>query len=133
MPHKPRTRFQRMHLALELAGVIERNATNDSLKELASAVQLVLAAPGEMLSEHRLGRIEQLIHENSGNCCFRQRGYITGTLMMASGSSRAVKRARSSTPGQQRCMQPCTMRSSVYSGQRNSRRRKQYLEIGITR
>jgi hypothetical protein len=64
-----------MQLALELAGVIERNATNDSLKELASAVQLVLAAPAEMLSEHRLGRIEQLIHENSGNCCFRQRGY----------------------------------------------------------
>lgn len=75
MPHKPRTRYQRMQLALELAGVIERNATNDSLKELASAVQLVLAAPAEMLSEHRLGRIEQLIHENSGNCCFRQRGY----------------------------------------------------------
>lgn len=74
MSQKPRTRFQRMHLAMELAAVIERNTSDAVLKEVASSIQLVLAAPTEMLSDSRLGWMVQLIHENSGNCCFKQRG-----------------------------------------------------------
>ena len=75
MSQKPRTRFQRMQLAIELAAVIERNASDVVLKEIASAIRLVLAGPAQMLSGPRLARVEQLIHENSGNCCFKQRGY----------------------------------------------------------
>ncbi len=75
MRHKPRTRYQRMQLASELAGIIQRNTSNESVQELASAIRFVLAAPSEIRSGARLACIEQLIHENSGNCCFKQRGY----------------------------------------------------------
>jgi hypothetical protein len=64
-----------MQLALALAEVIEQQATNDRLKEMAAAIQLVLGAPAELLSRERLGRIQVILHENSGNCCFKQRGY----------------------------------------------------------
>jgi len=75
MAHKPRSRYQRMQMALALAQAIERQATNQGLKELAASIQLVLGGPAELLSRDRLGRIETLLHENSGNCCFKQRGY----------------------------------------------------------
>ena len=64
-----------MQLALALAQVIERQATNEALKEMAAAIQIVLGAQAELLSQERLGRIETILHENSGNCCFKQRGY----------------------------------------------------------
>ena len=73
--HKPRSRYQRMQLAMALARVIEGQATNAVLKEVAAAIQLVLGAPAERLSRERLGHIEAMLHENSGNCCFKQRGY----------------------------------------------------------
>ena len=60
---------------MALAEVIERQATNEALKEMAGAIQVVLGAPAELLSRERLGRIEAILHENSGNCCFKQRGY----------------------------------------------------------
>ena len=60
---------------MALAQTIERQATNDGLKEMAAAIQIVLGAPAELLSRERLGRIETIVHENSGNCCFKQRGY----------------------------------------------------------
>ncbi len=75
MAHKPRSRYQRMQLAMALAQVIERQTTNADLKEMAAAIRLVLGAPAELLAQERLGRIETLLHENSGNCCFKQRGY----------------------------------------------------------
>ena len=75
MAHKPRSRYQRMQLAMALARVIERQTTNADLKEMAAAIQLILGAPAELLSQGQLGRIEAILHENSGNCCFKQRGY----------------------------------------------------------
>ena len=75
MAHKPRSRYQRMQLAMALARVIEGQATNAVLKEVAAAIQLVLGAPAERLSRERLGHIEAMLHENSGNCCSKQRGY----------------------------------------------------------
>lgn len=75
MAYKPRSRYQRMQLAMALAEVIERQATNEALKEMAGAIQVVLGAPAELLARERLGRIEAILHENSGNCCFKQRGY----------------------------------------------------------
>jgi hypothetical protein len=64
-----------MQMALALAQAVERQATNQGLKELAASIQLVLGAPAELLSRDRLNRIETLLHENSGSCCFNQRGY----------------------------------------------------------
>ena len=75
MAHKPRSRYQRIQLGMALAQAIERQATNEGLKEMAAAIQLVLGAPAELLSRERLGRIETILHENSGNCCFKQCGY----------------------------------------------------------
>jgi hypothetical protein len=75
MAHKPRSRYQRMQLAMALAQAIERQATEDGLKEMAAAIQLVLGAPAELLSRERLGRIQTILHQNSGSCCFKQRGY----------------------------------------------------------
>ncbi len=62
-------------MAMALAQAIERQATTDGLKEMGAAIQLLLGAPAELLSRERLGRIDTMLHENSGNCCFKQRGY----------------------------------------------------------
>jgi len=75
MAHKPRSRYQRMQLAMSLAQAIERQTTNGDLNEMAVAIQLVLGAPAELLSCERIARVEAILHENSGNCCFKQRGY----------------------------------------------------------
>lgn len=75
MAHKPRSRYQRMQLAMALAQAIERQATDEALKEMAAAIKVVLGAPAELLSREWHGRIKTILHENSGNCCFKQRGY----------------------------------------------------------
>ena len=70
-----RTRSQRIQVARDLAKIIEDRAANVELKEIAHGIQTVLCAPAELLSSAFLSRLNGLIHANSGDCCFRQRGY----------------------------------------------------------
>lgn len=57
---KPRTKYQRGQLAIELARAIEQHAPDPALRALAAAITVALAAPAEILSA-RWPHIEDLL------------------------------------------------------------------------
>lgn len=58
---KPKTRYQRMEGAANMARAIEAQTTDPRLKEMAAAISCLLGAPASMLHEPRLEYFDQLI------------------------------------------------------------------------
>lgn len=58
---KPKTRYQRMEGAGNMARAIEAQTKDPRLKEMAAAISCLLGAPASMLHEPRLEYFDQLI------------------------------------------------------------------------